>query len=80
MSKIDDVIGVSHRKKLSEGELYIQYFMITMRDLTSNISVRFSNHFIKSTEFGQNFKTRTVSLMRNFIGLFLFAGLAYVSK
>ena len=58
-SKIDDVIGVSHRKKLSESELEIQYFMITMRDITSNISVRFSNHFIKSTEFGQNFKTRT---------------------
>ena len=53
---------MSHRKKLSEGKLQIQYLMITTREITSNLSIRFSGHFIKSTEFDQNFKTHTVSL------------------
>ena len=73
VSQIDDVIGMSHRKKLSEGKLQIQYLMITTREITSNLSIRFSGHFIKSTEFDQNFKTRTVSLniAEIFEGLFL---------
>ena len=42
--------------------------MITTREISSNLSVRFSGHFIKSNDFRQNFKTRTVSLIVGILG------------
>ena len=59
---IDDVIGMTHRKKILDQQFQIKYFLKTFREITWTMSKRFDGHFKKSTEFGRNFKMRTVSL------------------
>ena len=62
---IDDVVGMTHPKKISQKKVWIMNFILELREINSDLSVPFPGHFLKSTEFYQNFKTRTVSLNQN---------------
>ena len=63
---IDDVIGMTHRKKKLEKKVWMQNFIMALREINSDISVWFRDQFQKNTEISSNFNMRMVSL-RNYL-------------
>ena len=59
---IDDVIGMTHRKKKLEKKVWMQNFIMALREINSDISVWFRDQFQKNTEISSNFNMRMVSL------------------
>ena len=60
--RIDDVIGMTHPRKVLKMKVQTQYFMNINREIHLGASIWLWDHFKKSKEFYQNIKTRTVSL------------------
>ena len=60
--RIDDVICMTHQRKVLKMKVQTQYFMNINREIHLGSSIWFWDHFKKSKEFYQNIKTRTVSL------------------
>ena len=59
---IDDVIGMTHPRKVLKMKVQTQYFMNINREIHLGASIWFWDHFKKSKEFFHNIKTRTIIL------------------
>ena len=63
--RIDDVICMTHQRKVLKMKVQTQYFMNINREIHLGALIWLWDHFKKSKEFYQNIKTRTVSLKPN---------------